>query len=80
MTLLVLRLVPRPATAAARMELLMVMKRGILIAGTRVLLGAGLALLISNKLSAEQRQTAGAVLTAVGVLTTIPLAAEALGK
>lgn len=52
----------------------------ILIAGTRVLLGAGLALLISNRLSPEQRQTAGAVLTAVGVLTTIPLAAEAWGK
>ncbi len=52
----------------------------ILIAGTRVLLGAGLALLISSKLSAEQRQTAGVVLTAVGVLTTIPLAADALGK
>ena len=35
MTLLVLRIVPRPETAAARMELWMVMKRGILIAGTR---------------------------------------------
>jgi hypothetical protein len=52
----------------------------ILIAGTRALLGAGLALLISNRLTVEQRQTAGVVLTAVGVLTTIPLAAEALGK
>jgi hypothetical protein len=52
----------------------------ILIAGTRALLGAGLALLISNRLTAEQRQTAGVVLTAVGILTTFPLAAEAFGK
>jgi hypothetical protein len=52
----------------------------ILIAGTRALLGAGLALLISNRLTAEQRKTAGVVLTAVGVLTTFPLAAEAFGK
>ena len=52
----------------------------ILIAATRGMLGAGLALLISNRLSETQRQTAGAILTAVGVLSTIPLAFEVLGK
>ncbi len=52
----------------------------ILIAGTRALLGAGIALLISNRLTPEQRQTAGIILTLVGAITTIPLAAEAVGK
>ena len=45
-----------------------------LIAATRGLLGAGIALLLADKLSAEERRAVGWVLTAVGVLTTIPLA------
>jgi hypothetical protein len=52
----------------------------LLLAGTRALLGAGIALLVSRRLSDPQRETAGVVLTAVGVLTTIPLAFEVLGK
>ena len=45
-----------------------------LIAATRGLLGAGIALLLADKLSAEQRRAVGWTLTAVGALTTIPLA------
>ena len=52
----------------------------ILIAATRGMLGAGIALLIAKRLSDEQRETAGVILTAIGVLTTVPLAFEAFGK
>jgi hypothetical protein len=51
-----------------------------LVAGTRGMLGAGLALLISKRLSESQRETAGIVLTAIGALTTIPLVFEVMGK
>jgi hypothetical protein len=51
-----------------------------LIAGTRGMLGAGLGLLITNRLSESQRKTAGIILTAVGALTTIPLLFEVMGK
>ena len=44
-----------------------------LIAGTRAMLGAGIALLLSEKLTAEQRGAIGWTLVAVGALTTIPL-------
>ena len=44
-----------------------------LIAGTRAMLGAGIALLLSEKLTAEQRRAIGWTLVAVGALTTIPL-------
>ena len=51
-----------------------------LIAATRGLLGAGIALLFADKLSAEQRKTVGWTLVGVGALTTIPLALAVLGK
>jgi hypothetical protein len=51
----------------------------VLVAGTRALLGAGIALLISDHLTAEQRRTAGIVLTAIGLITTVPLALEVKG-
>jgi hypothetical protein len=44
-----------------------------LIAGTRAILGAGIALLLSEMLTAEQRRAIGWTLVAVGGLTTIPL-------
>ena len=50
-----------------------------LIAGTRVMLGAGIALLLAEKLTAEQRQAIGWTLFAIGALTTIPLALQVLG-
>jgi len=51
-----------------------------LIAGTRAALGFGLGLLLADRLTPEQRQAAGLALVAVGVLTTIPLAADVLGR
>jgi hypothetical protein len=51
-----------------------------LIAGTRAALGAGIGLLLADRLSTEQRQAIGWTLVAVGALTTIPLAAEVLGS
>ena len=50
-----------------------------LIGGTRAMLGAGIALLLADRLTAEQRRAAGWTLTAVGALSTIPLAAQVLG-
>jgi len=50
-----------------------------LIAGTRAALGAGIALLLCEKLSREQRRAVGWTLFAVGVVTTIPLAMQVFG-
>jgi hypothetical protein len=52
----------------------------ILIAGTRVALGAGAGLLIGGKLSREARKSAGWALLSVGALTTIPLVIDVLSK
>lgn len=49
-----------------------------LIAGTRALGGAGLGLLLANRLPDGQRPAVGWTLLAVGVLTTIPLALHVL--
>ena len=51
-----------------------------LIAGTRGMLGAGIGLLLSGKLSREQRRAVGWTLVAVGALTTIPLVVEVFGN
>jgi hypothetical protein len=52
----------------------------MLIGGTRVALGVGLGLLIADKLSHDARKGAGWALMAVGVLSTVPLAMNVLGK
>jgi hypothetical protein len=52
----------------------------MLIVGTRMALGAGLALLVGDRLSPEARKGAGWALTAMGVLTTLPLLVSVLGK
>ncbi len=52
----------------------------MLVAGTRVALGVGVGLLISNQLNEDQRKAAGWALLAVGVLTTIPIIKGVLGK
>jgi hypothetical protein len=44
-----------------------------LIASTRGMLGAGIGLLLSGKLSKEQRRAVGWTLVMVGAITTIPL-------
>ena len=51
-----------------------------LIAGTRVALGAGIGLLLADRLNEDHRKGAGWALLAVGVLTTIPLVMKVLGK
>jgi len=52
----------------------------MLIAGTRVALGIGIGLLLSNKLGHSERKAAGLALTLAGALTTVPLALNVLGK
>ena len=52
----------------------------MLIAGTRVALGAGLGLLIADRLNSDQRTGAGWALLGVGVLTTIPIVKGVLSK
>jgi len=42
-------------------------------ASTRVMLGAGIALLLADRLNPEQRKAVGATLALVGLLTTIPI-------
>ena len=51
-----------------------------LIAGTRGALGAGIGLLLADRLNPDQRRAVGWTLLLVGALTTIPLALEVLGK
>jgi hypothetical protein len=50
------------------------------IGGTRGLLGAGLALLLSDLLDSRQRRAVGWTLFLVGAISTIPLAVDVLGK
>ena len=52
----------------------------MLIGGTRVALGAGLALLLTDRLNPEQRRAVGWTLFLVGAVSTVPLALNVLGK
>ena len=52
----------------------------MLLAGTRVMLGVGLGLLLSRRLGDDQRKAAGWALVFVGAITTIPLAMDVIGK
>jgi hypothetical protein len=45
-----------------------------LIAGTRAMLGAGVGLLLADRIKPEQRKAIGWTLTIIGAATTIPLA------
>jgi hypothetical protein len=51
-----------------------------LIAGTRVMLGAGVALLLADKVSEDQRRAMGWTLLLVGAVSTIPLAIKVFSK
>ena len=51
-----------------------------LIAGTRAALGGGIALLLGDRLTKEQRQAVGWTLFLVGAATTVPLGMLALGR
>jgi len=51
-----------------------------LIAGTRAMLGAGVALLLADRLSEDQRKAVGWTLFLIGAVSTVPLAMEVFGK
>jgi hypothetical protein len=51
-----------------------------LIAGTRGMLGAGAALLISSKLNNDQRKAVGWTLFLIGLISTVPLAINVFSK
>lgn len=51
-----------------------------LIAGTRAMLGAGVALLLADRLSEDQRKVLGWTLFLMGVVSTIPLALDVFSK
>jgi hypothetical protein len=52
----------------------------MLIGGTRAALGAGLALLLADRLNLKERRAVGWTLFLVGAISTIPLAANLLSK
>lgn len=51
-----------------------------LFAGTRAALGGGVALLLADKLTKDQRKAVGWTLFMVGVITTIPLGILAFAR
>jgi hypothetical protein len=51
-----------------------------IIAGTRAAFGAGLGLLIADKLAHDTRKGAGCALLMVGALSTIPIVLGILGR
>jgi hypothetical protein len=51
-----------------------------LIAGTRAALGGGVALLLADKLTKEQRKAVGWTLFLVGAITTVPLVILAFAR
>jgi MFS-type transporter involved in bile tolerance (Atg22 family) len=51
-----------------------------LIAATRGMLGAGIGLLLADRLNQDQRTVIGWVLFAMGAISTIPLAIDVLNK
>jgi hypothetical protein len=50
------------------------------IIATRAMIGAGIALLLADRLSAEQRKAVGAALALAGLVTTIPAVWAIFGK
>lgn len=52
----------------------------VMIAGTRVALGAGVGLLLADRLSDDRRKAVGWTLVTFGLLSTIPLAFEVFGR
>lgn len=50
-----------------------------IIGGTRAALGAGIGLLLADRLNDDQRRAVGWTLVAVGVISTIPIAVGLFG-
>lgn len=61
-------------------ERILTMPEIMLIGFTRAALGAGLGLLIADKLNVDARKGAGWALLTFGALSTIPLVLDVLGK
>ena len=61
-------------------EVQMTLPELALLVGTRAALGAGLGLLLADRLPESQRKAVAWSLLFVGALTTVPLAFEVLGK
>jgi hypothetical protein len=51
-----------------------------MIAGTRVGLGVGIGLLISDRFYKDQRKAVGWAMVGMGVVTTVPIVAGIFGK
>ncbi len=51
-----------------------------MIAGTRVVAGAGVALLLADKLDMKRRKKLGWAMFLVGAISTIPLAIDVFSK
>jgi hypothetical protein len=51
-----------------------------LIAGTRAAFGAGIALIFGERLTKDQKKAVGWTLFLVGVVTTVPILADVIGK
>jgi hypothetical protein len=51
-----------------------------MIAGTRGMLGAGVGLLLADKLNDDQRRAIGWTLLIIGAVSTIPLVMNVLSK
>jgi hypothetical protein len=51
-----------------------------LIGGTRVALGAGIGLLLGDRLADDQRRAVGWTLLLIGAISTVPLAIEVMTK
>ncbi|WP_041585397.1 hypothetical protein [Syntrophus aciditrophicus] len=51
-----------------------------MIAGTRVIAGAGVALLLADKLDMKRRKKLGWAMFLVGAISTIPLAIDVFSK
>ena len=51
-----------------------------LIAATRGMLGAGIGLLLADRLTNQQRKAIGLTLVSVGVVTTFPILLHVFGK
>jgi hypothetical protein len=52
----------------------------ILLVGTRVMLGGGIALLLTASMEKNERRLLGWTLTLIGVVTTVPLAMELIDE
>ena len=50
------------------------------IAGTRAAFGAGLGLLLADRLNRRQRRKVGRVLVAIGAVTTVPVVVKLILK